>query len=130
MARSKNKSFGERSLTSRLPIYDQGLLKNAISYLFTNFPHNWMPKRLWYIFATYRVRLGRIVDVFVLKKKDKKGNSFGFVRFAEVKDKGRLEHFSKSSTLVKKNLGLLKQREKTLVAHSNPTSSSPSSSTP
>ncbi|GKV26316.1 hypothetical protein SLEP1_g35646 [Rubroshorea leprosula] len=89
--RSKNKPSDERSLTSRLPMYDQGLLKNATSYLFTRFPQNWTPKRLWHLFATYGVGLGRIVDVFIPKKKDRRGNSFGFVRFAGVKNKGKLE---------------------------------------
>ncbi|GKV22179.1 hypothetical protein SLEP1_g32064 [Rubroshorea leprosula] len=72
-------------------MFDSGLLKSATSYLFTNFPQNWSPKRLWYLFATYGAGLGRIVDVFIPKKKDRKGNCFGFVRFSGVKDKGRLE---------------------------------------
>ncbi|GLU11951.1 hypothetical protein SLE2022_286680 [Rubroshorea leprosula] len=89
--RSKDESSGSRSLTDRLPMYDSGLLKSATSYLFTNFPQNRSPKRLWYLFATYGAGLGRIVDVFIPKKKDRKGNCFGFVRISGVKDKGRLE---------------------------------------
>ncbi|GLU14555.1 hypothetical protein SLE2022_311160 [Rubroshorea leprosula] len=71
-ARSKDESSGSRSLTDRLPMYDSGLLKSATSYPFTNFPQNWSPKRLWYLFATYGAGLGRIVDVFIPKKKDRK----------------------------------------------------------
>ncbi|GKV54008.1 hypothetical protein SLEP1_g60518, partial [Rubroshorea leprosula] len=90
-AKSGHAATGEKSLTTRLPMYDRGLLKNATSYLFTNFPENWSPKRLWYLFATYGAGQGRIVDVFIPKRKDRKGNSFGFVRFSEVKNKARLE---------------------------------------
>ncbi|GLT60494.1 hypothetical protein SLA2020_332580 [Shorea laevis] len=94
-ARGKIAPTGESSLLSRLPMYDRGLLRKAISYLFTNIPENWSPKRLWYLFATYGAGLGRIVDVFIPKKKDRKGNRFGFVRYSDVKDKSKLEKMLK-----------------------------------
>ncbi|GLU22473.1 hypothetical protein SLE2022_385460 [Rubroshorea leprosula] len=93
--KNANANIGERSLPSRLPRYDRGLLKNATSYLFSNFPEDWSPKRLWFLFATYGAGLGRIVDVFIPRKKDRKGNKFGFVRFSEVRDKARLEKMLK-----------------------------------
>ncbi|GKV50143.1 hypothetical protein SLEP1_g56855 [Rubroshorea leprosula] len=93
--KNANANIGERSLPSRLPMYDRGQPKNATSYLFSNFPEDWSPKRLWFLFATYGAGLGRIVDVFIPRKKDRKGNKFGFVRFSEVRDKARLEKMLK-----------------------------------
>ncbi|GKV48079.1 hypothetical protein SLEP1_g54915 [Rubroshorea leprosula] len=93
--KNANANIGERSLPSRLPMYDRGLLKNATSYLFSNFPEDWSPKRLWFLFATYGAGLGQIVDVCIPRKKDKKGNKFGFIRFSEVRDKARLEKMLK-----------------------------------
>ncbi|GKV30573.1 hypothetical protein SLEP1_g39374 [Rubroshorea leprosula] len=93
--RNANVTTSESSLPSRLPMYDRGLLKNATSYLFSDFPENWSSKRLWFLFATYGAGLGRIVDVFIPRKKDRKDNKFGFVRFSEVRDKARLEKMLK-----------------------------------
>ncbi|GLU18295.1 hypothetical protein SLE2022_346010 [Rubroshorea leprosula] len=44
-----------------------------------------------------RLGLGRIVDVFILKKKDRKGNKFRFVRYSDVKDKSKLKKWLKGT---------------------------------
>lgn len=49
----------------------------AVSFFFWNFPPDCDVKTLWKKFA----ELGRIVDLFCPKKRDKAGRQFGFVRF-------------------------------------------------
>lgn len=60
----------------------------AVSYYFSNFPENWDERALWNMF----VKWGKVVDIYVSKKKSKTGQPFGFVRFVEVTDIGRLEN--------------------------------------
>ncbi|XVF11360.1 hypothetical protein REPUB_Repub08aG0021100 [Reevesia pubescens] len=46
----------------------------------------WSSKDLWFVLTKYGAGLGRIPDVFIPQKKDKRGGRFGFVKFKEVKD--------------------------------------------
>ncbi|GKV27286.1 hypothetical protein SLEP1_g36471 [Rubroshorea leprosula] len=62
--------------------YGKGVLEQVVSFFFTNFPDDWRSGEMWKAF----IRCGRAIDVYVAKKKDKWGQSFGFVRFLEVKN--------------------------------------------
>ncbi|XVF38174.1 hypothetical protein REPUB_Repub20aG0077700 [Reevesia pubescens] len=67
-------------------MFDGAFLRGVTSFLFSNFPDGWSPKDLWYMFARFCTGLGRIADVFIPGRKDRKGDNFGFVRFKDVKD--------------------------------------------
>jgi hypothetical protein len=54
----------------------------STSFFFTNFPEEVGWGDLWKLFAKY----GSVCDVFILKKVDKWGRKFGFVKFKEVKE--------------------------------------------
>jgi hypothetical protein len=58
------------------------LEKETTSFFFTNFPEETQAVELWSLFAKH----GRIGEVYIPNKRDKRGNRFGFVRFKEVKD--------------------------------------------
>ncbi|XVF31067.1 hypothetical protein REPUB_Repub16aG0113400 [Reevesia pubescens] len=72
--------------SSRLPRFDEKFLKDTISFFFSNLRDKWSSKDLWFLFARYGAGLGRIADVFIPGKTDKRGGRFGFVKFKEVKD--------------------------------------------
>ncbi|XVF03769.1 hypothetical protein REPUB_Repub05bG0021700 [Reevesia pubescens] len=76
---------------SRLPAFDSDFLRDAISFMFSNFPDGWTVKKLWYVFAMHFRSLRRIADVYIPKRKDKRGGKFGFVRIKEVKNIKKLE---------------------------------------
>jgi hypothetical protein len=54
--------------------------KETTSFFVTNFPEEAEVMELWTIFAKF----GRVGEVYVPKKRDKRGNRFGFVKFKEV----------------------------------------------
>nr|GFC25305.1 nucleotide-binding alpha-beta plait domain-containing protein [Tanacetum cinerariifolium] len=56
------------------------------SVFVTNFPDGYGAKNLWNTFKLY----GHVVDVFILDRRTKAGNRFGFVRFIKVLDIDRL----------------------------------------
>jgi RNA recognition motif-containing protein len=56
------------------------LNKEATSFFFTNFPEETLVVDLWRVFA----RFGRIGEVYVPNKVDKRGRRFGFAKFLEV----------------------------------------------
>lgn len=77
----------DRDLQRRLPEYDRGFLQRLTSYYLCSYPPDWGRKALWYKFAEF----GRVGDVFVPNRRDKRGQKFGFVRFEGVKDVKALE---------------------------------------
>ncbi|XP_057432775.1 uncharacterized protein LOC130725575 [Lotus japonicus] len=50
------------------------------SYFFTNFPNHFNAKNMWEVFSHW----GRVQEVVIPVKRDRKGNRFGFVRFFDV----------------------------------------------
>nr|GEV47131.1 hypothetical protein [Tanacetum cinerariifolium] len=56
------------------------------SVFVTNFPKNFGPQDLWKLCEVY----GKVVDVFIPKRKSKAGKQFAFVRFVRVDDMDRL----------------------------------------
>ncbi|KAK2410383.1 zinc finger CCCH domain-containing protein [Trifolium repens] len=54
----------------------------SISFFVTNFPTDCSTEVLWKKFAHY----GRVGDIYIPTKVDKRGRKFGFVKFLEVKD--------------------------------------------
>ncbi|GKU95921.1 hypothetical protein SLEP1_g9218 [Rubroshorea leprosula] len=67
--------------------YGKGVLEQAMTFFFSNFPDDWRSGEMWEAF----IKCGRVIDVYVAKKKDKWGRSFGFVRFLEVKNSRDME---------------------------------------
>ncbi|CAL0322838.1 unnamed protein product [Lupinus luteus] len=67
-ARSKFKPFG----------FSKSLYSNGTSFFFTNFPVSFGTGDMWSVFSKF----GKVGEVFIPPKKDKRGNRFGFVRFA------------------------------------------------
>ncbi|KAK2455003.1 zinc finger CCCH domain-containing protein [Trifolium repens] len=57
------------------------------SFYFTNFPETVKVMELWSLFNKY----GRVGEVYIPNKLDKKGHRFGFVKFKEVADAKELE---------------------------------------
>jgi hypothetical protein len=58
------------------------LEKETTSFFFTNFRDETQAVELWALFAKH----GRVGEVYIPNKRDKRGNRFGFVRFKEVKN--------------------------------------------
>lgn len=57
------------------------------SFLFFNFPDKWEVKQMWETFKYH----GSIVEIYMAKKRLRKGKRFGFVRFKGVKNVGIME---------------------------------------
>ncbi|KAK2389417.1 putative serine/arginine-rich splicing factor protein [Trifolium repens] len=80
------------------------LNKETTSFFFTNFPEEAQVIELWSLFAKH----GRVGEVYVPKKRDRRGNRFGFVKFKDVKSIDalcdRLEDVWLGSFKVKVNL--------------------------
>jgi len=60
---------------------------NETTFFFSNFPNNFGEYDMWKIFQ----RWGRLKEVFISRRLDRKGRRFGFVRFWNVKHQGQLE---------------------------------------
>ncbi|KAI3503916.1 hypothetical protein L1887_32407 [Cichorium endivia] len=58
----------------------------VVSYMFFNFPMNTTVEKLWSLFR----RFGKVVDMYMAKKKLRNGREFGFVRFSQVEDPNKL----------------------------------------
>jgi RNA recognition motif-containing protein len=56
--------------------------KETTSFFFTNIPEETQVTELWSLFA----KQGRVREVYIPNKRDKRGNRFGFVKFKEVKN--------------------------------------------
>ncbi|MCI13704.1 RNA-binding protein 25-like, partial [Trifolium medium] len=78
--------------------------KETTSFFFTNFPDETQVMELWTLFAKH----GRVGEVYIPQKRDKRGNRFGFVKFKEVKNlealSGRLEDVWLGSYKIRVNL--------------------------
>lgn len=77
-ASGRRKVFSEvgNMYGKRQEFYEGGV----VSFYFTNFPSSLGVEDLWRVFMGW----GKVVDVFIPKKKNKEGKSFGFVRFKGV----------------------------------------------
>jgi hypothetical protein len=62
--------------------YLQHLDNTTTSFFFTNFPEDASSEDLWRLFLKY----GRVWEVYIPKKVDKRGRRFGFMKFKEVKE--------------------------------------------
>jgi len=60
---------------------------NVTTFFFSHFLVNYGERELWKIFQ----RWGRLHEVFISRKLNRWGNRFGFVRFYDVRNVGRLE---------------------------------------
>jgi hypothetical protein len=60
--------------------------KVTTPFFFTNFPDSTTTGELWKIFLQY----GRVGEVYIPKKLDRRGRRFGFVKFKEVTDEEEL----------------------------------------
>jgi hypothetical protein len=56
--------------------------KVTTSYFITNFPPDATSEDLWKLF----LKFGRVAEVYIPKKLDKRGRRFGFVKFKEVRE--------------------------------------------
>jgi RNA recognition motif-containing protein len=56
--------------------------KETTPFFFTNFPEDVQVVELWSLFAKH----GRVGEVYVPNKRDKRGQRFGFVKFKDVKN--------------------------------------------
>ena len=57
------------------------------TYFFTNFPNDFLESELWKVFQMW----GRVLDIFISRKLNKRNHRFGFVRFKGVVDEVALE---------------------------------------
>ncbi|GKV41009.1 hypothetical protein SLEP1_g48590 [Rubroshorea leprosula] len=68
--------------------FGKGLLEQATTFFFYDFPEDRLAKDLWFCFWSY----GKVVDVFIPTRRDRRGRQFGFVRMSsafDVKDMER-----------------------------------------
>ncbi|GKV28182.1 hypothetical protein SLEP1_g37266 [Rubroshorea leprosula] len=75
---------GFKDFANRLPAFNKGLLKQCVSYHFINFLEEWRAKELFY-FMRKTVKAGRLWDIFIPNKRDRRGNRYGFARFLDVR---------------------------------------------
>ncbi|GLT29698.1 hypothetical protein SLA2020_045450 [Shorea laevis] len=66
---------------------DNHFLGQTTTFFFYNFRDKWEVEDLWHGFKMY----GKVVDVFVLQKRDKRGRRFGFVRLSGVQNEKSME---------------------------------------
>ncbi|GKV21745.1 hypothetical protein SLEP1_g31697 [Rubroshorea leprosula] len=77
-ARDSGNGFRRR----RLPGYGKHFIGQATTYFFYDFPAKHSAKDLWYRFWSF----GKVADVYIPERRDRRGRRFGFVRMAEVSD--------------------------------------------
>ncbi|GLT99706.1 hypothetical protein SLE2022_171290 [Rubroshorea leprosula] len=87
--RARGAATGEASDTRQrqghrrwIPGLDHKISGQATTFFIYNFPEKVEAKDLWYRFQMY----GKVVDVFVPKKRDKWGKRFGFLRLLGVQN--------------------------------------------
>ncbi|GAU32574.1 hypothetical protein TSUD_218310 [Trifolium subterraneum] len=78
----EGESGGQWRVKGQQQGYIHRLDREATSYFFTNIPHDVKAVDLWPRFA----RFGRVGEVYIPDKVDKRGGRFGFVKFREVRD--------------------------------------------
>lgn len=71
----RGKKWRQRGLS-----FGKGGRDSMVTFYFTNFPESWGVEPLWKMFT----RWGKVVDVYLPKKRNKEGKLFGFVRFDQV----------------------------------------------
>ncbi|GAU32818.1 hypothetical protein TSUD_208860 [Trifolium subterraneum] len=71
-----------RAQTEKRKGYIQKLDKETTSFFISNLPDDATTEDLWMLFLRY----GRVVEVYIPKKLDKRGGRFGFVKFKEIKE--------------------------------------------
>ncbi|GLT98752.1 hypothetical protein SLE2022_162380 [Rubroshorea leprosula] len=69
-----------------IPGLDHRLIRQTKTFFFYNFPENCEEKELWYSFQ----RCGKVLDVYVPKKRDKWGKRFGFLRMLGVQNDNQM----------------------------------------
>ncbi|GKV26308.1 hypothetical protein SLEP1_g35639 [Rubroshorea leprosula] len=72
---------------NRVASYDSQFSGWTTTFFFANFSEDLEAKFLWNCFQRY----GKVVDVFIPSKRDKRGKRFGFVRMAGVKNEFQME---------------------------------------
>ncbi|GKV48812.1 hypothetical protein SLEP1_g55604 [Rubroshorea leprosula] len=82
----------------RLPRYGKHFIGQATTYFFYDFLVNHSAKDLWYSFWSF----GKVADVYIIERRDRRGRRFGFVRMSEASDEGE----SLNHVLEKKVAGL------------------------
>lgn len=60
---------------------------NTNPFFFTNFPDIFGNELMWKVFNLY----GKVTDVYIPPKRNKDGDNFGFVRFANLQDSRAME---------------------------------------
>lgn len=80
--------------------YGYNFLKGTTSYYFTNFLDDLGRKELWFCFLKW----GKVRDIYVPPRRDKRGKRFGFVKFEEVKNTKVLEVLGQYSVGVPKQI--------------------------
>jgi hypothetical protein len=76
----RGESGSARATTEKNKGYFHHLDKITTSFFFTNIPEDATSEDLWKLFLKY----GRVGEVFLPRKLDKRGRRFGFVKFKEV----------------------------------------------
>ncbi|GKU93949.1 hypothetical protein SLEP1_g7498 [Rubroshorea leprosula] len=71
----------------RLPGYGKHFIGQATTYFFYDFPVNYSAKDLWHRFWSF----GKVADVYIPERRDRRGRRFGFVRMSEVSDAEGME---------------------------------------
>ncbi|GKV24793.1 hypothetical protein SLEP1_g34360 [Rubroshorea leprosula] len=71
----------------QLPRYGKQYLGQATSYFFYDFPADQSAKDLWYCFWSF----GKVADVYIPAKRDRRGRRFGFVRMLNVSNVREME---------------------------------------
>ncbi|GKV45597.1 hypothetical protein SLEP1_g52662 [Rubroshorea leprosula] len=85
-----NSTTGFKDFANRLPAFDRGLLKQCESFHFVNFPEDWGAKQLFYFIRT-TVKAGRLWDIFIPSKRDRRGNRYGFARFLDARNEQEMK---------------------------------------
>jgi RNA recognition motif-containing protein len=80
MRESEEREALEKNRSQKRNGFLLNLDKTTTSFFITNFPEEATTAELWKVFLRY----GRIGEVYIPKKRDKKGRRFGFVKFKEV----------------------------------------------
>ncbi|GKV27959.1 hypothetical protein SLEP1_g37069 [Rubroshorea leprosula] len=83
-------SIGFKEFVNRLPAFDKGLLKQCVSYHFYNFPDDWGAKNLFF-FIRKTVKAGRLWDIFIPSRRDRRGNRYGFARFLDARNEREMK---------------------------------------
>ncbi|GLU18305.1 hypothetical protein SLE2022_346110 [Rubroshorea leprosula] len=87
VARTDGRSRRRQGSRGQSNGFNNQATRQVKTFFFYNFPENREAADLWYDFAKY----GKVVDVYVPRKRDKWGKRFGFVRMAGVQNEAQME---------------------------------------